>query len=102
MFQPAAQASERRAGAARKLKMARLLGGGGLEEEARQPLLDGALALARALAVEQRLPEPGTLDDALVSPLSHRWGAALDSLRAYLEDRKRAWQPLVDSLDRMI
>jgi hypothetical protein len=61
--------------AARKLKMARLLADGGLPEEARTPLLDAAFALAGALAVEARLPEPESLAEALLPPLAATWGA---------------------------
>ena len=60
--------------AARKLKMARLLADGGLPDEARAPLLDAALAMSRALAVETRVPEPDALDDALLPPLAAAWG----------------------------
>ncbi|MSU63835.1 MAG: hypothetical protein EXS31_15785 [Pedosphaera sp.] len=60
--------------AARKLKMVRLLTNGGLPDEARTPLLDAALAMSRALAVESRLPEPGTLGDILSPPLAAAWG----------------------------
>jgi hypothetical protein len=53
-----AQAAAHRQQAARKIKMASLLGEGGLLEEGRSALLDGALALGRALAVESGCPSP--------------------------------------------
>lgn len=86
--------------AARKLKMARLLGDGGLTEEARSPLLDAALALARALAVEARLPEPASLDDALFPPLSHRWKEALPALRSFAADPAQPWQAVIAALEK--
>lgn len=48
------QAAAHRQQAARKLKMASLLGEGGLSEEARTALLEALLPLGRALAVESR------------------------------------------------
>jgi superfamily II DNA or RNA helicase len=80
--------------AARKLKMARLLADGGLPDEARPPLLDAALAMSRALAVEARLPEPGALDDVLSPPLAAAWGQHAIAIRDYFAqpnaDRHRA------------
>ncbi len=70
--------------ATRKLKMARLLADGGLPDEARPPLLDAALALSRALAVETRVPEPGTLDDILSPPLAAAWGRHAIVIRDFL------------------
>jgi len=93
-----AKAEAHRAQAARKLKMAKLLGGGDLAEEARTALLDAALSLARALAVEARTPEPATLDDALLPPLSHAWKEALPAWRAFHADSKADWQAASDAL----
>ncbi len=50
--------------ASRKLKMARLLENGGLLEEEREALLQSALLVSKALAVENRAPEPEQLEDA--------------------------------------
>ena len=96
-----AKAQAHRQQAARKLKMARLLDEGELAEESRAALLDGALALARALAVENRLPEPGALDDALLPPLSHCWKEALAGLRGFVADTTSACQPLAESLSHL-
>ena len=93
-----AQTEAHRAQATRRLKMARLLGEGGLEEEARGPLLEAAQALGRALAVEARLPEPGSLDDTLRPPLSHCWKDALTPLRAFVADPSQGWQTVVERL----
>jgi len=93
-----ARAKAHREQAARKLKMARLLAEGGLEEEARAALLAGILPLARALAVERRLPEPGSLDEALLPPLSHGWKDAAALLRDFVADANQPLQPLLDGL----
>jgi superfamily II DNA or RNA helicase len=66
--------------AARKLKMASLLEGGGLSEEARDALREATLWTARALAVENRLPEPAEIDESLRAPMSLLWGDALPTL----------------------
>jgi len=95
-----AKADAHRSHAARKLKMARLLGDGGLTEEAHGPLLDAALALARALAVEARFPEPGSLDDALLPPLSHCWKEALPALRNFAADPAQPWQAVIGALEK--
>ena len=95
-----AKAEAHRALAARKLKMARLLGEGGLDDEVRPPLLDASLVLARALAVEARLPEPAALDDALLPPLSNAWGEALPSLRNFVADTAHPWRAVVEHLEK--
>jgi hypothetical protein len=81
--------------------MARLLGGGELLEEARAALLDAAQSLGRALAVESRSPEPATLDDALLPPLSHGWKEALTSLRGFVADPTAPWQPVAERLEAL-
>jgi hypothetical protein len=77
------RAKARREMAARKLKMARLLTDGGMAAEAREPLLAAALAIGSALAVENRLPEPGLLDDIFSPPLAAAWGASVALLRDF-------------------
>jgi hypothetical protein len=79
-----ARAKAHRDLAARKLKMARLLADGGMADEARPPLLDAALALSRALAVETRLPEPASLDEAVLPPLAAAWGVHAGTVREFL------------------
>lgn len=66
--------------ASRKLKMADLLEGGGLSEEAGEALREATLWAGRALAVENRLPEPAEMKDSLRPPLSRLWGDALPAL----------------------
>ncbi|MBM3836389.1 MAG: DEAD/DEAH box helicase [Verrucomicrobia bacterium] len=96
-----AKAQAHRTQAARKMKMARLLGAGGLDDEARTALLESAWALSRALAVEQRMPEPAEFKDALLPPLSHCWREALAPLRRCAGDAAAPWQPVADALDRV-
>jgi len=88
--------------AARKLKMARLLGEGGLPEEARPALVESVLLLGRALAVEHRLPGPDSAAAALLPPLSLCWQESLTAARSYLEDAAAPWAPLAEMLARRL
>jgi len=87
--------------AARKLKMARLLGDGGLADETRLSLLEAIQSLARALAIESRLPEPASLEDGLLPPLSHAWKHSLPLLRSFMADAAQPWQGVADALAQM-
>ena len=100
--QERARADAHRAHAARKLKMSKLLGGGDLAEEARAALLEAALATSCALAIENRLPEPSALDDALLPPLSHCWSGTLFSLRRFSADATQPSKPVVEALDQLL
>jgi len=64
-------------------------------------LLDAALSLGRALAVESRSPEPAALDDALLPPLSHCWQEALTPLRGFIADPAVPWQPVAERLEAL-
>ena len=90
-----------RAAAKRKLRMARLLGDAGMDDEARAPALDAALALARALAIENRMPEPAKLEDAFVPPFSRVWGQALGTVNGFVRDTGSPWRPAVDALQAL-
>ena len=92
------KAAQYRQVASRKLKMARLLGDGGLEEEARMALLDAVQPLACALAVENRLPEPVRSDQALLPPLSACWKEALAPLRQFISAPAAPWKPAAECL----
>jgi hypothetical protein len=92
------KAANHRQQAARKLKMARLLGEGGLEDEARAALLEAVTPFARALAVENRLPEPATPEQALLPPLALCWKDALPSLRWFASDAAAPWKPVAEGL----
>jgi hypothetical protein len=93
------QVSDHRQQAARKLKMGRLLGGGGLCEEARAALLEALLPLGRALAIENRLPEPAKLEDVFLPPLSHHWKEALIPLRQFRGDAAAPWEQVCKLLE---
>ncbi len=93
-----ARAKVLRDGAARKLKLARVLGEGGFSDEARPALLEATLGIARALAVEGRLPEPAELKDALQPPLSHCWSNALATLKTFLQEPATDWKPVSECL----
>ena len=86
--------------AARKLKMARVLCDAGLTEEARAALLDAVPPLGCSLALQQRFPEPASLDDALLPPLSACWKEALPLLREFTGDVARPCQPVLEALAR--
>ena len=74
--------------------MAKLLGEGGLADEARAPMLEAILFSSRALAVEHRLPEPLLLDDALRAPLSHCWAQSLETVKTFATDPSHPWPPV--------
>jgi hypothetical protein len=84
--------------ASRKLKMARILGEGELLEEMRGALLEGAHLLGRALAVENRVPEPRSLDDVVLPPLSLCWPEVLGLLRSFVQDSAQPWKPVLEGL----
>ncbi|HUD46388.1 MAG TPA: hypothetical protein VMR33_06140 [Candidatus Baltobacteraceae bacterium] len=97
---PLSEAERRKAGsyrcqAARKLKMADVLAGGDLGEEARLALLDAIEPLGRALAVENRLPEPQSLEDALLPPLGTAWKGALPLVRNFLREASQPVPPVL-------
>jgi superfamily II DNA/RNA helicase len=96
-----ARAKAHREQAARKLKMARLLNEGGLEDEARAALLAALLPLARALAIENRLPEPESVDDALLPPLSHVWKDCAALVRDFVADASRSPHALLEGLPKL-
>jgi hypothetical protein len=91
-------AQEHRRQANRKLKMAALLGGGGLLEEEREALLQAGLWLGKALGVENRVAEPGSLEDALRPPHALFWGSSLPIVRAYATDPSSAAAPAAAAL----
>ena len=97
-----ARAKAHHATAARKLNMARVLGNGGFADEARAALLDAIHGMGKVLAVEQRLPEPPELKDALQPPISHGWGEALPSLRGFVHDPALPWLPLAGELANLM
>lgn len=93
------KANTHRALAARRLKMARLLAEGDLAEEARTPFLEAIHTLSRALAIENRLPEPPDATEALLPPFSLCWKDALPVLRDFVTDAAKPWQPAAMALE---
>jgi hypothetical protein len=96
-----AKARSHRDRAARKLKMARVLGDGGFEQEARPALLDAMQAFGCALAIERRLPEPTEAKDAFDAPLSHAWAEALPTLKTFLHQPDADWKPAAELLSKV-
>jgi ERCC4-related helicase len=86
--------------AARKLKMAAVLSAGGFDEEAHAALSDAILPLARALAVEKRLPEPATQQEAMIPPMAPVWGNTLASLRGFSSTSQAPIGPLIQQLQK--
>jgi hypothetical protein len=95
------KAAGHRQRATRKLKMAAVLAGGGLPEEGRAALMDAVIPLGCALAVENRLPEPASLQDALLPPLGLAWQDALSILRAFVQDASQPVAATAAALDRI-
>jgi SNF2-related domain/Helicase conserved C-terminal domain len=93
-----AKAAGYRQQAARKLKMARLLGDGGLEEEARNALKSAVHPLGCALAIENRLPEPVSAHEALLPPLASHWKQALQPMCLLATEPLASWKPACDGL----
>jgi hypothetical protein len=96
-----ARAKLHREHAARKLKLARVLGEGGFGEEARPALLEAIRSYAAALAVEHRLPEPPKPEDALQTPLALNWAGSLPVLKTFVQEAGSDWKPVAECLGRV-
>lgn len=96
------KAAAHRERASRKLKMARVLGEGGLAEETRPALLDAIHALGCALAVEGRLPEPAEFSDAFCPPLSHAWAESLPALKSFVQDKNADWKEVAERISKAL
>jgi superfamily II DNA or RNA helicase len=97
-----AKSDAHRAAASRKLRMAQLLGEGGMSDEARGALLEAAASAGRALALESRLAEPATLAEALQPPCSRTWGEALPSVRRLADDPMAPWSEAATLLQELL
>jgi hypothetical protein len=95
-------AQEHRRQANRKLKMAALLGGGGLIEEEREALLQASLWLGKALGVENHVAEPKSLEDALRPPFALFWGDSLPVIRTYVENPSAPAAPAAAALRALV
>jgi hypothetical protein len=91
-----------RAQVERKIKMARLLGKEGLEEEARGAVLDAVAWLGRALATRYRLPEPGDWKEALRPPLNLAWGDTLPKVREFVANESASGVALTEPLQGLL
>jgi len=88
--------------ATRKLRMARLLADGGMAEETRLPLIEAALALTRALAIESRLPEPGAIEDTFQPLLAAAWGASVALLQDFVNQPTADGQALIQAMETLL
>ena len=91
--------AEALAQAARKLKMARVLAAGELDDEARQALIDAVTPLGRSLAIRHRLPSPRDSVEALAPPLAPLWGIAAETLRQCLDNPGNDLKPAMSAAD---
>ncbi len=96
------RAEEYRRKAGRKLKMASLLGSGGLPDEEREALLEAGHWAAKALSVERKADEPKTLEEALRPPYAVFWGDSADLLREYGGNADRPSAPVAQALGRIL
>jgi hypothetical protein len=90
--------SAHRLQAARKLKIACVLNQAGLGEEARAALLEALVPLIRGLALQERLPEPNSIQDALLLPVSRCWKTALPVIREFTGDPALSCAPVLEAL----
>jgi hypothetical protein len=88
--------------AGRKLKMARLLTAGELAAEAREAQLQAVLLLSRALAVENRLPEPAGLNETILAPISFCWGEAVPAVREFVLSAASQPGPVAEMLQGLL
>ena len=72
-----------------------------MEQEARQALKEAIAPLACALAVENRLPEPRCLEDALLLPLATAWKGALPFVRSVLQEPSQPLPPILSVLGQV-
>lgn len=96
------KATTHRRQSAHKLKVARVLADAGLALDARSPLLEALLSLARALAVENRLPEPEVVYESLLPPFAGAWGQHLTLFRNFATDPEEDCRPALETLSRLI
>jgi hypothetical protein len=82
--------------------MARLLVGGGLAEEAGEPLSAAILSLGRALAAEQRFAEPEQASAVLAVPLAYRWGTHLSVLRSFLVSDAKPFDDVLTAVETLL
>jgi hypothetical protein len=57
--------------------------------------------LGRALAIENRLPEPGEFSEMFLPPLACHWGQAVTPLRLFASETNAPWKPALDCLTKI-
>jgi len=60
------------------------------------------LSLGRATAIEQRLPEPALVHEALLPPISPSWGDALSLLREFSIESEQPCGPVLQALAKLV
>jgi superfamily II DNA or RNA helicase len=95
------KADAHRATLAKKLKMARLLGDGGMLEESCLFLNEAILTAAKGLAVENNLPEPGTINEAVKPPYFYIWQNEETVIKEYLSNPAQSWLALANFLQKV-
>lgn len=93
-----ARAKAHRERATRHLKMARVLGGGGFDQEARSALIEAVHGFTRAVAVEQRLPDPAGAEQIIQSPWARVWAEKLPTIKAFLQGGADDWKAAAERL----
>lgn len=96
------RAGEHRAKADHFLKLTRVLAGAGFDTEARVNLSDAVRHIACALAIENRMEEPGSLAESLLPPYSRVWNEAFPVLQRFAAEPEFPWEPVADALKRLI
>jgi hypothetical protein len=93
-----ARADAHVAKATRMLKMAQLLGEGGLADEARPSVVAAIVSVGCRMAVAERMAEPTDPGEVLRPPLQFMWGPTLRAVRDFVGDPAADWRPAVSAL----
>ena len=94
--------AEYRSCAERKLRIARALSEGELPDEARVALLEALRPLGSALALENSLPVPASLHEALLPPHASAWSGALPLLRAFSSEGGPPCASLLEAVAHLV
>ncbi len=86
----------------KKLKMAKLLDGGGFSEEAREPLLHSVLEVARLRAIHDHLTEPKTLSDVLQTPFDTVWLKERSIIDRFIANETEKPAAVVKVIERLL
>jgi len=91
-----------RESALRKFKMVRVLADADLSAEARQPLIEAASQVMKALAIYHHIDTPESIRESLKPPFSFHWGESLLDLKEFIEEEKADLQSLAGALDQCL